>query len=87
MITNTFLRSRRVALVVASVLLVSLAAPVATRAASRRARLSRDLADRLTSRLEAPTDVIVTASDATTDQLAIRYGARLKNYMRGPRST
>src|SRR5207237_2469051 len=84
MITDTFLRFRRVVLVVASVLLVSVAAPASTHAESRqRARLSRALADRLTSRLEAPTDVIVTASDAAIDQLAIRYGARLKKRIHG----
>ena len=79
---QTSLRSRRV-VSVASVLLVCLAAPLATHAESRRARLSRDLADRLNSRIEAPTDVIVTASDAAIDQLAIRYGARLKKRIAG----
>ena len=48
-----------------------------------RARLSRDLTDRLTQRVEAPTDVIVAASDGSIDQLVTRYGARLKKRLHG----
>ena len=43
-----------------------------------RARLSRDLADRIAQRVEAPAEIIVTAPDATIDQLVRRYGATLK---------
>ena len=48
-----------------------------------RARLSQDLAERIAQRVEASTDVIVSASDAAIDQLVARYGARLKKRIHG----
>src|SRR5689334_1824273 len=48
-----------------------------------RARLSRDLADRIAQRLDAPTEIIVSAPDATVDQLVRRYGATLKKRLQG----
>ena len=48
-----------------------------------RARLSRDLAERIEQRVEASTDVIVSASDGGIDRLVARYGARLKKRIHG----
>src|SRR5438128_1108276 len=50
---------------------------------AHRARLSRDLADRLAQRVEAPSEIIVSATDATVDQLVLRYGATLKKRLQG----
>src|SRR5262245_3504165 len=47
-------------------------------AEQRRARLSRDLSDRLAARDERPADVIVDGRAETIDAIAARYGARLK---------
>ena len=60
--------------------LVVLAVPV--EAGQRRARLSRDLRDRLAARVEASTDVIVGGSDEQLQTLATRYGARIKKRLR-----
>src|SRR5262245_57989180 len=61
-----------------------LATPVDTFAQSGgRARLSRDIADRLAKRIEAATTVIISAGDTAIDQLAARYGARLKKRLTG----
>ena len=49
----------------------------------RRARVSRDVADRLARGTEASTDVIVAAADGAIDQLALRYGATVKRRIRG----
>ena len=60
------------------------AAPATVSAQSRhRARLSRDLSDRIQQRVEAPTEVIVSASDGGVDRLVARYGARLKKRIHG----
>src|SRR5262245_42979550 len=48
-----------------------------------RARLSRDLADRIRQRVEAPSEIIVSAADGAIDQLVARYGARLKKRLAG----
>src|SRR6478609_8696362 len=50
---------------------------------AHRARLSRDLADRIAQRLDAATEIIVSAPDATVDQLVRRYGATLKKRLQG----
>src|SRR5439155_24735567 len=50
---------------------------------AHRARLSRDLAERIAQRVEASTDVIVSASDGAIDRLVARYGARLKKRVTG----
>ncbi len=47
-------------------------------AGQRRARLSRDLSDRLAARVDASTDIIVTGTDEQVQTLATRYGARVK---------
>src|SRR5436309_5273920 len=47
-------------------------------AAAHRARLSRDLADRLAARDERATDVIVNGSAETVNAIAARYGAHVK---------
>src|SRR4051794_25790182 len=52
-------------------------------AQGHRARLSRDLADRLQRRVEAPAEIIVSGSDATVDQVVRRYGPRLKKRIVG----
>ena len=55
-------------------------------AGQHRARLSRDLADRLATRAAAPADVIVTAGDDPSgervQQLIDRHGARIKKRLR-----
>ncbi len=55
---------------------------VSVEAGQQRARLSKDLSDRLAARVEAPTDVIVAGSDGQIDALATRYGARVKKRLR-----
>src|SRR6185437_3496126 len=62
----------------ALILVVVLILPQEAQGGPRRARLSRDVADRLAHGVEASSDVIVAASDAAVDQLAVRYGARVK---------
>jgi hypothetical protein len=52
------------------------AAPV--EAGQHRARLSRDLSDRLAGRTSASTDVIVSGTDEELQTVATRYGARVK---------
>src|SRR5437868_2452950 len=64
--------------------IVAMAALPAVPAAAQsphRARLSRDLAERLQHRVEAPTEIIVSGDADTVDQLVARYGARLKKRM------
>jgi serine protease AprX len=63
--------------------LAVVAAPAVSDAQSHRARLSRDVAERLQQRIETPTEIIVSASDAGVDQLVARYGARLKARIHG----
>ena len=55
---------------------------VSVEAGQQRARLSKDLSDRLAARVEAPTDVIVAGSDEQIEALATRYGARIKKCLR-----
>src|SRR5215204_5303489 len=52
-------------------------------AQSHRARLARDLAERLAQRIEAATEVIVDVPDAQIDLLTARYGVRLKKRLHG----
>src|SRR5690348_14100195 len=76
----------RVFRVLASLLLVAgvlVTAPIETQAGPHRARVSRDVADRLAQRVESTSDVIVSAGDAAIDQVAARYGARVKRRIRG----
>ena len=56
--------------------------PVGLEAAPHRARLSRDLAERLAGASNASDDVIVEADRATLEALASRYGVRIKRYLR-----
>ncbi|HEY2431132.1 MAG TPA: S8 family serine peptidase, partial [Vicinamibacterales bacterium] len=63
--------------------LVCAGAPAAHAQPGRRARLSSDIADRIARRVEAPAEIIVSADDATVDQLVARYGARLKKRLPG----
>ena len=67
----------------AVILVVAFAQPLEAQEGPRRARLSRDVADRLASHVEASTDVIVAAGDTALDQLAVRYGARLQRRITG----
>src|SRR4051812_17984474 len=67
----------------ALVILAAIAAAAPAAAQPHRARLSRDLAERLKGRVEAPTDIIVSGSDAILDQIVTRYGARLKKRLPG----
>jgi hypothetical protein len=82
MTTLTFLRRLSIHVAVA-ITLVGVSAPAALAQAPHRARMSRDLADRLAQGVEAPAEIIVSASDATVDQLVVRYGARLKKRVPG----
>src|SRR4051812_22770657 len=65
------------------VALACLSALPASAQVRHRARLSRDLVERLQHRVEARSEIIVTAGDATVDQLVARYGASLKKRIRG----
>src|SRR5919198_4281228 len=56
----------------------SLAVAVPAFADSHRARLSRDLSDRLAARDERATDVIVDGRPEVIDAVAARYGAKVK---------
>ncbi|HVZ20010.1 MAG TPA: hypothetical protein VG871_03050, partial [Vicinamibacterales bacterium] len=64
-------------------LTAALAVPVAAGAQPHRARMSRDIADRIAGRVEASTDIIVSAGDAAIDQIALRYGVRVKRRIAG----
>ncbi|HET7698099.1 MAG TPA: S8 family peptidase, partial [Vicinamibacterales bacterium] len=48
----------------------------------RRARLSRDLADRIAQRIEAPTEIIVDVPHDRVEAIAARYGATVKKRLR-----
>ena len=52
-------------------------------AAPHKARLSRDLADRVAAGREEPTSVIVSGTPDLVQALVARYGARLKKSLRG----
>src|SRR4051812_16124951 len=52
-------------------------------AAPHRARLSRDLADRVAAGREEPSSVIVSGTPEMVQGLAVRYGARIKKSLRG----
>src|SRR5688572_14659964 len=68
--------------IAASLALAVAVSVVPVEAGQRRARLSRDLADRLASRVDAPADVIVSANEDQADQIATRYGARIKKRLK-----
>ena len=72
-------RVRRIAL--ACILLLGVTA-VAAQAGPRRARLSRDLVDRLARADAEATDVIVTGTEDQVRTLAARYGATVKKSLR-----
>ena len=69
-------------IVLAACALALVAATVPAEAGQRRARLSRDLRERLAARVDASSDIIVSASDAQIQILATRYGARIKKRLR-----
>src|SRR6185436_17755835 len=52
-------------------------------AGARRARLSRDIEERIARRVEAPTEIIVSAAADKVDQLAARYGATVTKKIKG----
>ena len=66
---------------VACILLLGVTA-AAAQAGPRRARLSRDLADRIAKADAGASDVIVTGTDAQIQTLAARYGATVKKSRR-----
>src|SRR5687768_13450725 len=66
------------AITVAMLLACVVAVPSVADAQPHRARLSRDLADRIKHRIEGATEVIICGSDSQIDALATRYGVRLK---------
>src|SRR5262245_40559714 len=70
-------RTACIVCVVAGVVVSAAAVPAAAQS-RHRARLSRDMEDRIQHRIESPAYVSVSAADATIDQLAARYGARVK---------
>jgi len=74
---------RRACVVVVASLVALVVAASAEAQPRHRARLSRDLADRLRQRVEAPAEIIVSAGDGAIDQLVTRYGARLKKRIQG----
>src|SRR6185436_13746868 len=59
------------------------AASLPAEARQRGPRLSKDLADRVNARLDAPASVIVSGSDRDVQTLATRYGARVRKSLRG----
>ena len=68
---------------IATLALVTLAVTaISVEAGPRRASLSRDLSERLAARVDAATDVIVTGTDAQVNELATRYGARVKKRLK-----
>src|SRR5262245_32283161 len=76
------MRVQRVVLVAGVVFAIAWSA-ISVEAGQRGARLSRDLAERLAARVEASSDVIVTASEEQVQTLATRYGARIKKRLLG----
>jgi serine protease AprX len=81
--TYTFNRRATSPSVALLVLVACLGATSAFAQGPHRARLSRDVADRLALRNNASSDIIVSSSDATVDQLVLRYGVRLKKRLAG----
>ena len=81
-ILRTSLTARRcITLALAAFVLGSVSVPA--EAGPRRARLSRDLADRVATRSQNSARVIVTGTDAEVQALAIRYGARIRKSVLG----
>src|SRR4051812_5048025 len=74
---------RRACVVVVAGLVALVVAASAEAQPRHRARLSRDLADRLRQRVEAPAEIIVSADAGAIDLLVTRYGARLKKRIQG----
>src|SRR5688572_26599776 len=52
-------------------------------AGERKPRLSKDLADHVSARSDAPVSVIVSGTDAEVETLAARYGATIKRRIKG----
>ncbi len=73
--------TRRFCIVTLAVVTLAVSA-MSVEAGPRRARLSRDLSERLAARLDASTDVIVTGTDEQVNELATRYGVRVKKRLR-----
>ncbi len=73
--------ARRAATAIAVLALVLSAIPAW--GGPHRARLSRDLADRLATGTTEATSVIVSGSDADIRAIAARHGARIKKALRG----
>src|ERR1051326_2537700 len=59
----------------------SIATPLAAQA--YRARMSSEIANRLTHRVEASSEIIVSTASGNVDTLALRYGVRVKKYIQG----
>ena len=76
-------RSRQVARAVLTVVLLAVLTAVPAAAETRRARLSKDLSDRIASGSEQPNSIIISGSDAHIQTIAARYGARIKKALRG----
>src|SRR3989304_4895373 len=75
-------RRRAARLVFAGVVLALLTALPAS-AGQHRARLSRDLADRVAAGSEQPTGVIISGTDTDIRTLPARSGARIRKKLRG----
>ena len=76
---SVFTLARRAA-VVAAVLLV---AATVSEAGPRRARMSRDLVERLASGQTGATSVIISGDERRIDAIAQRHGGRVKKALRG----
>ena len=83
--TDTWVRSsvRRAARAGLAAVILAFVTAIPAEADSHRARLSRDLADRVAAGTDAPASVIVSGTDAEIRALAARYGARIKKAVRG----
>ena len=75
---------RRAFLLLAAVLLVLGSAADGAAQGRRRARLSEDLAHRLSRGDVAPTRVIVTGTQAEVDRLARRHGLAVRKRLQSP---
>ncbi|MGH9372235.1 MAG: hypothetical protein ACRD15_11950, partial [Vicinamibacterales bacterium] len=75
----SIVRQRRVFLLAALCVLVS----VAAEAGPRRARMSRDLVERLAAGRQEKTSVIVSGDAARIQAIAQRHGGRVKKQLRG----
>ena len=69
--------------IASGLVLACLAAAAPVEAGQHRARLSRDLSERLAGRGGAATDIIVSGTDDEVQTIATRYGARVKKRLQG----